>query len=402
MHRWLLVLLIVSCYGVPAPPATEYRGARWFDGEHFVPRTMWVIGDRFSARRPSNITRVVDLAGRFVVPPYGEGHNHWLEPALVDTYVQTYLRDGIFYVRDMSTPFHDAIRPYVNKPTSVDYIAAHQGFTGPNGHPVELFGMLVKMGILPASTEAVFVVSTEQDIDRVWPKLLAAKPDFVKLFLVHSDEYASRHVSGPVGQTGLDPALVPGIVRRAHAAHLRVAAHIEDAADFHVAISAGVDDIAHMPFVADPVDQYRLADADLEAAAAHGVTIATTLDWMSGATDAQVLVGRANLEAMKRYRCRIVIGTDLFRQTASVEVDRIAARHLMTNLELLRAWSITTPKAIFPSREIGQLGDGAEASFLVLSGDPLVDPAQLHSITLRVKQGHELTPATATLPALGD
>lgn len=393
MKAALLVMACVGCHPAPAaPPATEYRGAQWFDGEHFVPRTMWVVGEQFSDTRPAHVVRVVDLAGKLVVPPYGEGHNHWLEPSRVDAYVQMYLRDGIFYVRDMSTPFHDAIRPHVNTPASVDYIAAHQGFTGPGGHPIELFDMLVKMGVVPAGTAGVLVVATEADVDAAWPKLLASKPDFVKVFLVHSDEYAARLASSPVGKKGIDPALVPGIVRRAHAAHLRVAAHIEDAADFHAAIAAGVDDIAHMPFVADPAETYRLVEADVVAACARGVTVATTFDWMDDAKDAWIDVERDNLAMLKRHGCPIVIGTDLFRQTAATEVDRIAKRHLMSNLDLLVAWSVTTPQVIFPGRKIGRLADGAEASFLVLSGDPLVDPAQLHAITLRVKQGHELTP----------
>jgi hypothetical protein len=409
--RLALVLALAACHAAtPGTAGTEYRNGHWFDGERFVDKTMWVVGDTFAETPPARITRTVDLAGKFVVPPYAEGHNHWLEPKLVDAYVATYLRDGIFYVRDMSTPFHDAIRPHVNTPTSVDYIAAHQGFTGPGGHPIELFEMLAKMGVVPAAWmdthgegNAVYVVSSEQDVDRDWPKLMATKPDFIKLFLVHSDEYATRLTSAPVGKRGLDPALVPGIVRRAHAAHLRVAAHIEDAADFHVAVAGGVDDIAHMPFVAaDHPETYRIDPADLAAAAKRHVSVATTLDWMAddGTTDAQRAVVRDNFAAMRAAGTTIVIGTDLFRKTAATEVDLIAAQHLMSNLELLQAWSITTPQVIFPDRKIGRLATGYEASFLVLGSDPLADPAHLHDITARVKQGRDLVPTAATLPPL--
>ena len=96
--------------------------------------------------------RLVDLRNGFVVPPYGEGHNHWLEPALADAYVQTHLRDGIFYVKDHGTApqFHDQMRAALGGPPSVDYISAHQGFTGPNGHPIEIIDALAGMGVLPA------------------------------------------------------------------------------------------------------------------------------------------------------------------------------------------------------------------------------------------------------------
>jgi imidazolonepropionase-like amidohydrolase len=238
----------------------------------------------------------------------------------------------------------------------------------------------------------LFAVSSEQDVDLAWRRLLAGHPDFVKVFLVHSDEYAAR-LHDPTRSPkdrGIDPALVPGIVRRAHAAGLRVSAHIENAHDFHVAVASGVDDIAHLPFVdAANLEAYRLADVDVRAAGARRATVATTLDWASGASpeDPRVRVERDNLARLRRSRVRIIIGTDLFRQTARVEVELIVRLRLMSNLEILKAWSETTPQAIFPSRAIGQFHDGAEASFLVLNGNPLVDPARLHVINRRVKLG---------------
>jgi imidazolonepropionase-like amidohydrolase len=65
---------------------------------------------------------------------------------------------------------------------------------------------------------------------------------------------------------------------------------------------------------------------------------------------------------------------------------------LFTNLELLRMWSVTTPRAIFPARRIGELKDGYEASFLVLRGDPLRDFGATRAIALRVKQGVAISP----------
>ena len=44
--------------------------------------------------------------------------------------------------------------------------------------------------------------------------------------------------------------LILRIVEKAHSAHLRVSLHVNNAADFHVAVAAGVDEIAHIPLVA--------------------------------------------------------------------------------------------------------------------------------------------------------
>ncbi len=418
MRCALVALALTACHSGRASnreAATEYRNGRWFNGEKFVAKTMWVTGEVFAESRPAKSAAVIDLHHGFVVPPYGEGHNHWLEPKLVDAYVQTHLRDGIFYVKDQATSpqFHEQMRPALGGPVSVDYISAHQGFTGPNGHPVELVNQLSKIGILPAEWanthgegEVLFAVSSEQEIDRVWPKLMASHPDFAKLFLVHSDEYATRRDNAALSpkQRGLDPALVPAIIARAHAAQLRVSAHIENAHDFHVAIAAGADDIAHMPFVnSEKPESYLIAEDDLRAAAARGVSIATTFDWLDdSATDRQLQVARDNIANMRRAGNTIVIGTDQFRKTARVEAELITARHLLSNLELLQTWSVATPHAIFPKRKIGRLADGFEASFLVLAGDPLADAANLENIVMRVKQGHSLIPRDTKLPALGE
>ena len=412
----LLGLGLAACHTPPTAgaPATEYRNGHWFDGDRFVARTVWVVGETFVESRPAQIGAVIDLHNGFVVPPYAEGHNHWLEPALADAYIQTHLRDGIFYVKDHGTApqFHDTMRPLLGGAASVDYVSAHQGFTGPNGHPIEIVDALAGMGVLPADWarthgegDALFVVASEQDIDRAWPRLIAGKPDFVKVFLVHSDEYAARRDNKALTprDRGIDPTLVPAIVARAHAAGLRVSAHIENAHDFHVAIAAGVDDIAHMPFVdKDNPDRHRLAEADLRMAASRRASIATTLDWMGeNPTERQLEVVRANFTNMRRAGNTIVIGTDQFRKTARVEVELIAAHQLLSNLELLQAWSVSTPRAMFPNRKVGRLADGFEASFLVLGGNPLTDPARLHDIQMRVKQGRPITPRDTKFPPLG-
>lgn len=420
MLRWALVVVglgLAACQTLPPlenERTTEYRGGQWFDGEKFVAKTMWVAGESFLESRPKRVSDVVDIQNGFVVPPYGEGHNHWLEPNLVDAYVQTHLRDGIFYVKDHGTArlFHEQMRPALGGPASVDYISAHQGFTGPSGHPIEIIDALAGLSILPAEWarthgegDALFAVASEGDIDRAWPRLMAGRPDFVKVFLVHSDEYVARRDNKALTprSRGIDPTLVPAVVARAHAAQLRVSAHIENAHDFHVAIAAGVDDIAHMPFVEkEQPDRYRLDEADLRVAAQRDVSIATTLDWMvPDVTDAQLAVVRENFRRMHAAGNRIVIGTDQFRKTARVEVDLIAAHRLMSNLELLQTWCVTTPQAIFPHRKLGRLANGFEGSFLVLGGNPLVDFARSRDIMMRVKQGRPVVPGDAKLPSPG-
>ena len=69
------------------------------------------------------------------------------------------------------------------------------------------------------------------------------------------------------------------------------------------------------------------------------------------------------------------------------EIDFLKDTDVFSNLELLKMWSETTPKTIFPKRKIGALKDGYEANFLVLEGNPIQDFGNVKRIKMRVKQG---------------
>src|SRR6185369_1848330 len=77
---------------------------------------------------------------------------------------------------------------------------------------------------------------------------------------------------------GIDPALVPLIVQRAHAIGLQVSAHVSTAADFRIAVTAGVDQMAHLPGQrANDSSPYLLSEADAADAARHHVNVITTV-----------------------------------------------------------------------------------------------------------------------------
>src|SRR5688572_20466059 len=245
----------VSYAPAPGSHGMEYRGGRWFDGERFVARTMYVVDGTFHERAPARVDSVIDLAGGFVIPPFGDAHQHLVDPR-IDATIQAYLRDGIFYVKDQANApvGRRPIHPLLNRPTSFDYISSNQGWTSPGGHPVEV----IRRGAPPAMAEMVrermdpdFVmqVETVADIQSRWEYFLAGdpRPDFVKVFLYHSEDHARRRADPRFeGNRGMDPALVPEIVRLAHAAGLHVSAHVYTAADFRAAIAGGVDQVAHL------------------------------------------------------------------------------------------------------------------------------------------------------------
>jgi imidazolonepropionase-like amidohydrolase len=231
-------------------------------------------------------------------------------------------------------------------------------------------------------------------------------------YLLYSEDYAKRKNDHAFdGWKGLDPLVLREIVRRAHRAGLRVSTHVETAADFHSALSAGVDEINHTPGFRpennDPnkfanLARYEISDADAQLAARNHVVVVTTMgeaiDWTYNGKEPepQRLAVRAmiihNLQQLKKHGVAVAIGSDSFRGTSVPEALSLARLRVYDNATLLRMWCETTAATIFPGRKIGHLKAGYEASFLVLPGNPLVDFDMVKKIESRFKQGELLTP----------
>jgi hypothetical protein len=321
--------------------------------------------------------------------------------------VEKYFRDGVFYVQNPANVLRarSGLVGFINVPTGIDATFANAALTGPGGHPMGLFLRNLGRGAMVAtdsnSTSGfLWTIGDRADLDRKWPQILASHPDFIKTMLLYSEEYERRKSdSAFFNWRGLNPALLPEIVRRAHAAGLRVMTHIETAADFHNALIAGVDQIGHTPgFRGNEKTQlpdfapFLMTDADAELAAQRGVFVITTLSGPDGLPDTALLarfikLDSLNLAMMKKHHVKIIVGSDSYRTTSVPEAMWLSKLGVLTNAELLRAWTDETARAIFPQRRIGKIAPGYEASLLVLAGDPIVDFSNVKRIVLRMKQG---------------
>ncbi|MCG8420139.1 MAG: hypothetical protein MJE77_19590 [Proteobacteria bacterium] len=107
----LACMLAVACAGssdlpvkpAPLPEIIAFVNGQWFDGQTFVQGTRHVVDGVFREPGPGPVAFTIDLNGGYVVPPYGEGHNHFLEAEQIDIYIQHYLYRGVFYVKDQTT-----------------------------------------------------------------------------------------------------------------------------------------------------------------------------------------------------------------------------------------------------------------------------------------------------------
>ena len=398
-----------------APPVYELRNGFWFDGREFVADTRYTVYGAITERRPEPVDSVIDLKGGYVVPAFGEAHNH--NAVVSDTGVAgRYLRAGIFYVKNPNSFPRDrvAARGKFNTRGSIDVVFSNGGLTGPGGHPVDLARRNIARGVWkPDMGEGDFyhVIASRADLDAKWPGIIAAEPDFIKTYLLFSEDYARRlRDTTTFGWRGLDPALLPEIVRRAHGANRRVSTHVETAADFRTAVAAGVDEINHLPGFRPEgnalagyrsLARYALTRDDAAAARARGITVVTTVSEALALLDAAIakggddaaLAARArgvivqNLRLLRDAGVNVVVGSDRYRDTSVPEALGLRTTGVYDDTTLLRMWSIATPRAIFPGRKLGTLDDGFEASFLVLAGNPLTDFGNVGRITLRMKEG---------------
>ena len=420
-----LLLVALACApalappDLPAPtaaePLTEFVNARWLVADTFAYGSRRVAGGRFVPTTSAPPAARIDLHGAWVVPAFGDAHTHNLDGDTAT--IAAYRREGVAYVQVLTnTPGGRArVAPALAGPGTLDAVYANGGITSTYGHPMLAYEPRA-MGIGWAEfrerreevcasrlmeEKAYWFVDDAEDLDRQWGRILATRPDLLKIFLLGADEHPDVPECRHLGLTGLAPAIARQVVRRAHEAGLRVWAHVNTAADFALAVDIGVDGIAHLPGyvfrVVDPEERredYLIDDATARRAAASGVVVTPTVSLISlYAPDDSVKqeearsILRENLARLIEHGVPIAVGSDSYGRTAWAEVEALAGTGLWTPGELMLAWSRTTPRAIFPGRRIGELVPGAEATFVGLACDPRERLQCLREIEARVTDG---------------
>ena len=388
--------------------------------------------------------------GSWIVPPFAEAHNHnitgWEHDAVEERnrkVISKYVADGVFYVKIQgSFPLTDALRRRlpINRPGTPDVAFAQTFLTATGGHPIALHEQF----LLPGGTTRDWprrrstTRCTSPSIQRpTWRQSGRASWRF--------GQTSSRRTSGSprslrsgrtipryFGRKALDPALLPRIVRKAHASNLQVSAHVASGADFHNALAAGVDEIVHVPAaqavreveeriqqlasgsldaqaiqeIAAALTRFNPADPsslplrgeDARLAARRGTVVITTFALAATARarpefqSAWRAIEAATLRLLNNHGVVLAVGSDNPADSSVLEADHLQSLGVLDNLTVLKMWTEATPKAIFPNRRIGSLREGYEASFLALEGSPLENWQNVRRIKVRFKQGVEMHP----------
>src|SRR5262245_59947555 len=138
MKKALVLLVLFSSLLTQAQTPTslnyEFTNGQWFDGQRFVARHFYSVGGVLTTRKPARVDRVFDLAGKYVVPPFGEAHNHnldWSSDERFARVTRMYLDAGIFYVKNPNSLLRSKqpTAARINLPNSVDGILSNGGLT---------------------------------------------------------------------------------------------------------------------------------------------------------------------------------------------------------------------------------------------------------------------------------
>ena len=138
---------------------------------------------------------------------------------------------------------------------------------------------------------------------------------------------------------------------------------------------------------------FSISKADAEVAAKAGVVVTTTLGDFTSIPKVVELrrkgdeLHRTNLATLKNARVTIALGSDAYEKNSLIEVSYLRDTGVFSELELLKMLCETTPQSIFPGRKIGKLEEGYEASFVVLSKNPLTATNAYSKIIHWVKEG---------------
>lgn len=405
-------LLLAGCASAPgaatAPsgesPSVRYSNAYWYDGGEFRRRSFTVQDGVLVAPRGRKADSTVDLGGLYVVPAFAEAHHHTAlcNPSRISQFIDA----GILYAAIMNARVSSrACQEKLHTPDGLEVVSALAGLTTHDAHPSQIGLYFLESDEI--SGEWVHYVDDRSDLEKNWPAIIATKPDFLKIFLSYSEDYERLRSDPEIASwyRGLDPTLVATIVEQAHAAGLPVAAHVMSAKDFDVAVSAGVDIIAHMPgFAPGPAftendknpyllalleepQRYLITKASAREAARRGVAVITTV---SGSEAPPTPVIKKNFETLSAMHVTLLIGSDRGEFNSVDEAAYLVEHGLMSAADALRSLAVTTPKTLFSDRPIGVLEPGGEASFIVLGANPLEDFSAIRDVQRVVKRGKEL------------
>jgi len=402
---FVFAALVQALFAQSVSKTYEYRNGSWYNGTDFTNATWYVAKGNFSKKAPAKIDSIIDLGGRWVVPPMADVECSSLagNPSASNS-LKMYWEEGTFYLQILENTQEGraAVQGLLNKPGAPDAIFGNGAITCSMGYPFlkyegpaqgvrnpQQWGAKydkIKTGRKMLG-DGYWFIDNKDALDVNWDKIKAQKPGVIGIYLLDAEKNGGKEGKG------LTPDMAKAIVKKAHKADLRVYAHVETAADLQLGLKLGVDGFANLPGFnwdgSGDVKKYELSDDDLKKLAKKDIPVVPLFSHAQTTAPAPA-VTTFHTTTFKRLldnNVFVVLGSDDLQRTGRAELAYWFNLGTLEYGKILKILCENSPRAIFPKRKIGKIEDGYEASFLVLDDNPLVNIMKLRAISFKVKNG---------------
>ncbi|HEY7159774.1 MAG TPA: hypothetical protein VH815_00880, partial [Acidobacteriota bacterium] len=104
----LSFLIALTFFSIGSAETFKFVNGHWFDGNKFQDRVFYSVEGTFAANPPQKVDKEIDLKNGYVLPPFGDAHNHYISgPFKIDEILHQYLTDGIFYAKNPASIARD-------------------------------------------------------------------------------------------------------------------------------------------------------------------------------------------------------------------------------------------------------------------------------------------------------
>ncbi len=402
----LLCLFAQVMFAQTTAKTYEFRNGSWYNGRNFTNATWYVSGGLLTQKVPIvKIDSVIDLQGKWVVPPMGDAFcSSVAGNASSANMLKMYIEEGTFYLQALynTQEGRAAAQAELSKPMMPEMVFANAPITCSLGYPfLQVEGPAqnvknpqqwganydkIKVG-RKMQGNGYWFVDNKDALAANWDKIKAQKPDIISIVLFDVQN------SGGKADKGLTEDMAKAVIKKAHKADLRVYAHIETADDVRLGLKLGVDGFANLPGNAwngiDDLKKYELTEADIKLLVKKRTVLVTLLAHAQTASSNKAVIDFHNniLKRLLQANANVVIGSDDPQRTARGELSYWFNLYGLDYARALKAICENTPRAIFPNRKIGKIEEGFEGSFIVLLDNPLDNILKIRAISFKVKNG---------------
>ena len=337
-------------------------------------------------------TGELDVSGKYIVPGLIDSHTHYsyyCEDSLSAASISSlYLRNGVTTVRDVGGNYR--------------YIKAYNDMCNSG----DIFGPDIYYSSIWAT--GAFVMpechsAGSDDVNTAWSRMLSVKDSTdsaleeavmqaksigctgFKLYVNYSKSDLERlvpifkkhgmkiwaHSSQVMGATAMDVA-ESGVEVMSHA--YMIPKH------FYPAASLAESDKEYVSAVLD-----KMLENDVVLDATYKLSL------RNGTTFAADVIRTAYKKGVK-----LVVGTDLPGCELHNEIELLSKDCGITNIDLLRAATVTGAEIIGKKGTLGEIKVGTEADVIILKENPLVDLSALSDIDITISNGQVVYESTST------